>query len=98
MTNRNSTTATILGKSDSRVKFDTDEGWHKAINFQRAGVGRALISAGRLNDAGCDVILNKHRHSNEERSGAEVKEKRWCVHPHDVDKSAAERKKSREKC
>ena len=34
---------------------------HKHIMFQTADVGRALISVDKLNEAGCDVILQKRR-------------------------------------
>ena len=50
--------AEIKNHGERIVKFETNEGFNKNIMFQDADVSRCLISADKLNNAGCEVILN----------------------------------------
>ena len=49
----------IRNRGQRKVRFTTDEGQTKSIGFQSAEVSRTLISVDKLNDAGCDVMLNR---------------------------------------
>ena len=49
----------IKNHGERIIKFETNEGFNKSIMFQDADVSRCLISADKLNQAGCEVILNK---------------------------------------
>ena len=66
----------IRNVGQSQVGFVTGEGLGKKINFQRAEVGRILVAADKLTDAGCTVILNKKAPRIITKQGETIKIKR----------------------
>lgn len=49
----------IKNRGQRKIRFTTEEGQTKTIGFQSAEVSRTLISVDKLNEAGCEVVLNK---------------------------------------
>ena len=68
--------AEIKNHGQRDIRFWTEEGLNKSILFQSADVGRALVSVNRLNEAGCEVILNKKRPRIITSSGQVIKLRR----------------------
>ena len=66
----------IKNRGERRIEFRTDENKMKALMFQSAEVGRALISVAKLNEAGSEVILNKKFPRIITKSGDVIKLKR----------------------
>ena len=63
----------IRNLGQRKIAFKTYDGKWKSILFQTATVGRPLISVGKLNEAGCEVILSKRSPRTVTKSGETIR-------------------------
>ena len=66
----------IKNRGQRLVRFRSEENNPHSIMFQSADVGRTLISADRLSEAGCEVVLNKKRPRIVTKTGKVIRLKR----------------------